>query len=194
MAILFDGLTVVAAIWAGGSARNLTLLFATGFSIEAWNRRHPQRKISPKPPPVPRAVEMRRSVEQLAVMSACIATGLTLQWHGRSVVTPLAATRRSVPLMRGVSVLCPDARYYFMHRIMHTRALYRFHKPHHLSVVPSPRSTDASGTVDVPFVHGYYAVAAVLLPIPLLAHRTLDAVTAMIGHAAHEHMAGPTGR
>ncbi|MEM0943752.1 MAG: sterol desaturase family protein [Pseudomonadota bacterium] len=190
-------LTTFALVWAALYALNVALMFATGLTIEALNRRHPERKIASAPPTLPRAQEIRRSIGQLAVSSVCLAGGLTLQWHGLGLVDPLAHSWWAVPLMLGVSILCHDCWYYFVHRLMHTRAFYRFHKPHHLSVVPSPWSNDASGTVDTLLVHGYYLVAPLVLPIPaaaLLVHRVIDGVTSMVGHAGHEHTAGPAGR
>lgn len=189
-------LTFVLA-WAVLYALNVALMFATGLTVEWLNRRHPERKIAAAPPTIPRHIEIRRSIEQLTISAACLAGGLSLQWHGYGLLAPLALSWWSVPLMLGVSILCHDCWYYFVHRLMHTRRFYRFHKPHHMSLVPSPWSNDASGTVDTLFVHGYYFVAALVLPVPavsLLIHRVIDTVTSMVGHAGHEHTAGPTGR
>lgn len=175
---------------------SVALFLATGFTLEAINRRHPERKIQARAPSSDRLKDMLASIRQLAVTCGCISLGITLQRAGVGV-GPLEARWWSVPLMAVLGIALLDAWFYFMHRLLHTRALYRFHRPHHLNVTPTVWSNDSGHAVDTAMTHSFYVLVAVVLPTPILSIvliRLFDQITAIIGHSGYEHFAGATMR
>ncbi|MEM9011206.1 MAG: sterol desaturase family protein [Pseudomonadota bacterium] len=178
-------------------AASVAVLFSLGAAITWLNRRHPERRIQTRVADHKIAADIRSSLGQLAVTSVCLTIGLYLQYRGWTLFAPVELSWWSVPLFFGLSVVLHDAWFYWGHRILHTKAFYRFHKPHHLNITPTVWSNDAGSSVDTIFAHSYYALVPLLLPIPpvvLLLHRLFDQVTAMIGHCGHEHFAGPAAR
>lgn len=193
---ILSALLDFALIWPLVAGASLAIFLTTGFTIEAINRRHPERKIQNREPSRERLPDMIESFKQLAVTCTCISLGFTLQRAGIGL-TPLEPTWWSVPLMAGIGILLLDAWFYFIHRLLHTRPLYRFHKPHHLNVTPTVWSNDSGHWVDTAMTHSFYVWIAVLLPTPILSIvliRLFDQITAIIGHCGFEHFAGPTMR
>jgi sterol desaturase/sphingolipid hydroxylase (fatty acid hydroxylase superfamily) len=84
-----------------------------------------------------------------------------------------------------------DTWFYWMHRLIHGRPLYRFvHQWHHMTVAPVTWSNNSDRLVDNLFLQSYWLVAHFLLPIGpavLLAHKLYDQVTGGIGHSGYEH-------
>lgn len=96
-----------------------------------------------------------------------------------------------------VSLVLYDAWFYWGHRLMHTRPLYRFHAHHHQSLVPTPWSNNSDTMVGAFVEQSYFLFAPFFLPVPpevLIAHKIYDQVTGMIGHAGHEYFASPSAR
>lgn len=185
-----------ATIWALAFAASVAIFLAAGVTLEAVNRRHPERRIQPRAPSSARRRDMLASIRQLAVTCACIALGMALQRAGWGV-GPLAATWWSVPLMAGLGIVLLDAWFYAVHRLLHTRALWRFHRPHHRNVTPTVWSNDSGHAVDTALTHGFYVLLPLLLPVPILSVvlvRLFDQITAIIGHSGFEHFAGATMR
>lgn len=185
-----------AVIWAAVTAASIGLFLALGLALEALNRRHPERRIQSREPSSERVRDMLASIRQLLVTCTCIALGIALQRAGWGV-GPLAATWWSVPLMAAVGIVLLDAWFYFVHRLLHTRPLYRFHRPHHLNVTPTVWSNDSGHAVDTAMTHSFYILLPLLLPVPVLSVvlvRLFDQVTAIIGHSGYEHFAGATMR
>jgi sterol desaturase/sphingolipid hydroxylase (fatty acid hydroxylase superfamily) len=183
-------------IWALAFAASVAVFLAAGVTLEAVNRRHPERRIQPRAPSSARRRDMLASIRQLAVTCTCLALGMALQRAGWGV-GPLAATWWSVPLMAGLGIVLLDAWFYAVHRLLHTRALWRFHRPHHRNVTPTVWSNDSGHAVDTALTHGFYVLLPLLLPVPLVAVvivRLFDQITAIIGHAGFEHFAGATMR
>lgn len=185
-----------AAIWLVAFAASAAVFLTTAFTLEAINRRHPERKIQTREPGSERLGDALSSFGQLAVTCLCIALGLALQRAGVGVA-PFEATWWSVPLMAVVGIILLDAWFYWAHRLLHTRALYRFHKPHHRHVTPTVWSNDSTHWLDTAITHGFYVLLPVLTPVPLasvVVLRLFDQVTAIIGHSGYEHFAGATAR
>jgi len=185
-----------AATWALVFAASVAVFLSLGLALEAINRRHPERKIQQREASSDRISDMLASIRQLVVTCTCIALGITLQRAGWGV-GPLEPTWWSVPLMAGLGIVLLDAWFYAVHRLLHTRPLYRFHKPHHLNVTPTVWSNDSGHAVDTAMTHSFYVLLPLLLPVPLLSIvlvRLFDQITAIIGHSGYEHFAGATMR
>ncbi len=92
----------------------------------------------------------------------------------------------SIPLM----ILVHDAYFYWTHRLMHTRALFRtFHGVHHLSTNPTPWTAYAFH----PFESVVEALGVVLIffvmpshPTALLIFQTISTVINVYGHLGYE--------
>ncbi len=186
-----------AAFYAAVLAASLLIYFATGFTLDRLNRRHPERRIQSRSGAHRMKAEIRSSVGALSISSALFAGGLFAQHAGWTPFAPLALSWWSVPLMFAALLVAYDAWFYFAHRLLHTRALYRFHVPHHRSVAPTPWSNDSSTAVDTLITHAFFLVVVFVLPVPplvLIAHRIFDQVSGMIGHSGFEHFASSSTR
>lgn len=175
---------------------SLVVLFTVGFSVMAINRRHPERKIQKRSADRQMIDDIKSSLVQAFVTSLCLAFGLYAQHRGWTI-TPFEVSWWSVPVFFVLSLVLHDAWFYWGHRILHTKAFYRFHKPHHLNVTPTVWSNDAGSTVDTLFAHSYYALVLFVVPMPplvFIGHRLFDQVSALIGHCGYEHFASPTAR
>ncbi len=193
MNVLTDFVLIFALAWG----INLAVYFGLGWAILAVNARAPERKLQPNRDGLKRAkAEMRESVRSIAVTAACLALALTLQLHGLTVFAPWEGW---LGTLGGVVVLVVlyDTWYYWAHRLLHTRAFYRFHQWHHRSVAPTVWSSDSQSAVETLMIQSFQVVAAVLLPVPaaaLVLHRIYDHVNGQLGHAGTEHFAGPAAR
>lgn len=177
---------------------NVALYFVTGAVLVAIQNRHPERRIQQHRRGEKRMrMEIRQSVLSLTVTGGCLAAGLYLQHRGLSLFAPLELTWWSVPLMLVVSIVAFDAWFYWAHRFMHTRLMYRFHAEHHRSVAPTVWSTYNDSLVDAFVMQSYYLWAPLILPIPpvvLVVHRLYDHFNGTIGHSGFEFWAGPGSR
>lgn len=193
MAFAFD----FAWIFAVAYALNLAAYFGFGRALLWWNARHPERRLQPDRDGLARArAEMMESVRSIAVTAACLALALTLQIHGLTLWTPWTGVLGFVAGFALLVVLY-DAWFYWAHRLLHTRAFYRFHHWHHRSVAPTVWSSDSQTVVETAMIQGFQVAAAALLPagpLALIAHRIYDHVNGQFGHAGYEYFADPTTR
>lgn len=192
-----EHLSAYALFYLAVLAGSLALYFSTGLVLDRLNRLYPERRIQTRSGAHRAGREIRSSVGALAISSALFSGGLYAQHAGLVPFGPPALSWWSVPLFFAVLVLAYDAWFYFAHRLLHTRALYRFHVAHHRSVAPTPWSNDSSGAVDTLITHAFFLLAPFVIPAPpavLVAHRIFDQVSGMIGHSGHEHFASPTTR
>ncbi|MEM6439316.1 MAG: sterol desaturase family protein [Pseudomonadota bacterium] len=184
-------------LFALAYALNLAAYFGLGRALLAWNDRHPERRLQPARDGMKRArAEMAESARSIAVTAGCLAVALALQRHGLTVWTPWTGLWGFVGGLALLIVLY-DAWFYWSHRLLHTRAFYRFHHWHHRSVAPTVWSSDSQTVVETLMIQGFQVVAALLLPIgplALIAHRIYDHVNGQLGHAGHEYFADPTTR
>src|SRR5690606_19435929 len=139
----------------------------------------------------------RQSLLSLTVTDFCLAMGLFAQWKGWTFVAPLEVSWWSVPLTFVISIVAFDAWFYWAHRFMHTKLMYRFHAEHHRSVAPTVWSTYNDSLVDAFVMQSYYLWALFILPIPgivLIAHRLYDHFNGTLGHSGFEFWAAPWSR
>lgn len=177
---------------------NVFLYFATGWVLVAIQNRHPERRIQKNRRGEKRMrMEIRQSVLSLTVTAFCMAFGIFSHVKGWTLVAPLELSWWSVPLMFVVSIIAYDAWFYWAHRFMHTKLMYRFHAEHHRSVAPTVWSTYNDSLVDAFVMQSYYLWALFILPIPVevfVFHRLWDHINGTIGHSGFEFWASPTTR
>ena len=177
--ILLSYLIYLAVVYGA----TIALYFALGGAITTFNLRVPERRIQKNRSGDERAgIEIRKSLTALFMTSMCISFGLFAQAQGWTIA-PLELSWSSAVLTWLISMVIFDAWFYFGHRLMHTKALYRWHIAHHRSVVPTTWSNDSSTMLDTLVMHSYYALAPFILPIPpiaLIAHRLYDQVNGML--------------
>jgi Delta7-sterol 5-desaturase len=180
----------------------LTLLgiyFIFGKLIVRWNQNlGAAKKIQPK---VSTDAEIERdilqSVKSLFFIALMMSGGLFCQHFGLTMY-PKQLTPLNSLLWFFVSMLIFDTWFYWGHRLIHTRALYRrIHVWHHKSVTPTVWSNNSDTLLDDLILQSYFFFAPFFLPIPgavLIAHKIYDQITGMIGHAGYEYSAGPLSR
>ncbi|MEM6680255.1 MAG: sterol desaturase family protein [Pseudomonadota bacterium] len=186
----------VLGLWAIAAVALIALYAATGLALEAMNARHPERRIQSRAPS-DRRTDIRQSLLSLLFIAAYVAAGLWLQAQGWGLFSPWDLGLLEVVVGFVVSLVIYDAWFYWAHRLMHTRALYRFHAQHHVSIAPTPWSNNNDTMVGTFFEQSYFLVAPLVLPFPALVfvmHKIWDQVTGMIGHAGHEYFASPIAR
>ncbi|MFM1814923.1 MAG: hypothetical protein RLZ98_1618 [Pseudomonadota bacterium] len=183
-------------LWAVSYAGLLAIYFGLCGLFHYLNAACPERQIQRRPKKDLVAMEIRQSVKSLALISLFLAGGLYVQGKGWTVA-PLELGWVTTPVMFLVSLVIYDAWFYWGHRMMHTRTLYRFHQHHHKSVVPSPWSNNSDTMVGAFVEQSYFFFIVFVLPIPpavLIAHKIFDQVTGIAGHAGHEYFASRTAR
>jgi Delta7-sterol 5-desaturase len=134
--------------------------------------------------------DQKQSVLSLAAIAAMLGGGhwgyLTFGWGWR----PLPGAG-GVVLSLAVSLVLFDTWFYWLHRLIHSRFLYRrVHRWHHLTVTPVVWSNNSDRLVDNLFLQSYWLVAHLLIPIApaaLFAHKIYDQITGVIGHSGYEH-------
>lgn len=184
--------------WAVAYGVNVFLYFATGYVLITIQNRHPERRIQPHRRGEKRMwKEIRQSVWSLTATSGTIAGGIFCSVRGYTFVEPLPLTWWSAILMFAISIFAFDTWFYWGHRLMHTKYLYRFHSFHHRSVAPTVWSTYSDDWIDAFAMQAYYLVAPLVLPIPpivLIVHRLWDHFNGTIGHSGFEFYASPLSR
>jgi sterol desaturase/sphingolipid hydroxylase (fatty acid hydroxylase superfamily) len=195
---MLDALIDLGAIWLGVYTFTVAGYFGLGLALDALNRRNPRRRIQPARRGESRAgIEIIQSLKSLVVTCFCLAAGLWAQANGWSLFGPLDLTVWSAVGMFVVSIIAFDAWFYWGHRLMHWRPLYKHHLWHHRSVAPTAWSNYSDSLLDAFAMQSYYLVAPLVLPIPtavLVAHRIYDHVNGMIGHSGFEYFAGQSTR
>jgi sterol desaturase/sphingolipid hydroxylase (fatty acid hydroxylase superfamily) len=93
------------------------------------------------------------------------------------------------------SLLVFDTWFYWGHRLLHTKLLYRrIHQWHHVAVTPTVWSNNSDKLLDNCVLQSYWLLVHFILPISplvLLAHKIYDQVTGMFGHSGHEYSPKP---
>jgi sterol desaturase/sphingolipid hydroxylase (fatty acid hydroxylase superfamily) len=192
-----EGLAAFAAILAAIYGVTVAIYFALGYGITWLNNRNPERRIQKNRRGEKRkAVEIRLSMASILVTCLSVTIGIFAQYQGWTMLPWSFSWWTAVPLF----VLCMvlfDAWFYFAHRLLHTKAFYKYHLEHHRSVAPTAWSNDSIGLVDTALSQGFYAVVVFVVPFPpiiLLAHRLFDQINGTFGHAGFEYFASKTAR
>jgi Delta7-sterol 5-desaturase len=164
---------------------------ATCLVVTRLNRAMPGAKIQPRET-APHLVrrDRRQSLVSLAGIAAMFGAGqwayYVLGW-GFAAPGGIAGTILSAL----ASLLLFDTWFYWFHRLIHTRALYRrVHQWHHMTVTPVVWSNNSDRLIDNLFLQSYWLVAHFLFPVApavLLAHKLYDQVTGVVGHSGWEY-------
>lgn len=186
----FLALTLLVAIVCAGLIGIMAVLYG------ALNRAYPERRIQKNRTNDHVREERRRAPLSVAIISLAFAGGLFAQGQGWAL-TPLPITWWSVPLMTLASVIAYDTWFYWIHRLLHWKPMYRFHALHHRSVAPTIWTHHYETVVEATLNQLFYVLIVFVLPMPwpaLVIHRIYDQVSGMVGHSGFEHFAGSTNR
>ena len=131
-----------------------------------------------------------QSLRSLMAIAALFGTGhwLYTEWGwGLAPLHGVLGTALSIL----ASLIVFDTWFYWLHRLIHTRPLYRrVHRWHHLTMTPVAWSNNSDRLLDNLFLQSYWLVAHFLVPAApavLLAHKLYDQVTGVVGHSGYEH-------
>jgi Delta7-sterol 5-desaturase len=159
--------------------------------VERLNRRIAAAKIQSRATP---AAQIRRdraqSLVSLATIAAMFGTGHWLYVEFGWGLRPLEGIA-GIALSFVLSLIVFDTWFYWLHRLIHIRPLYRrVHRWHHLTVTPVVWSNNSDRLIDNLFLQCYWLVAHFLVPAApavLLAHKIYDQITGVVGHSGWEH-------
>lgn len=174
----------------------LVVLAATAIFFTVMNARHPENRIQKNRTNKRVLQELAYAPGSIAVIALCYAGGLFCQFQGIAL-TPLPITWWSIPLMLGISIVLYDAWFYWVHRLLHTKAMYRFHALHHRSVAPTIWTNHHETIVEALCNQLFYLLIVFVIPIPwpaLVLQKIYDQASGMLGHAGYEHFASAGAR
>src|SRR4051794_2997238 len=159
--------------------------------VDRMNRRIASAKIQSRATPAAQIRRDRRqSLVSLAAIAAMFGTGHWLYAEFGWGLRPLDGIA-GMALSFVLSLVVFDAWFYWFHRLIHTRRLYRsVHRWHHMTATPVVWSNNSDRLVDNLFLQSYWLVAHFLVPIApavLFAHKIYDQITGVIGHSGYEH-------
>ena len=168
----------------------LAVYLASCVMVSRLNRHAVKIQASRQTPAEQIRRDQRQSVLSLGVIATMLGSGhwvyTTLGWGLR----PLPGIGGAV-LSLVASLVLFDTWFYWMHRLLHNRPLYRrVHRWHHLTVTPVTWSNNSDRLIDNLFLQSYWFVAHLLIPIApaaLFAHKIYDQITGIIGHSGYEH-------
>jgi sterol desaturase/sphingolipid hydroxylase (fatty acid hydroxylase superfamily) len=171
----------------------LGLYFATGLALTFWSRRFMgDRRIQRDRTPTAEMIrrDILQSCRSLAQISLFFALGMAFRragWGPRAYETSWG----SVLIFLPISMLIFDAWFYWGHRLLHVKFLYRaIHQWHHEAITPTPWSNNSDKFLDNLFLQSYWMFVPLFLPVPtfvLIIHKIYDHVTGIIGHSGYEY-------
>lgn len=136
-------------------------------------------------------VQSVRSLASIALMFS-IGHVLYARWHVGFIAWP--TNFWSIPLSFVLSMIAYDTWFYWMHRLLHAKPLYRrIHRWHHLSLPSVAWSNNSDTLLDNLFLQSYWLAAHLFIPVApavLLAHKLYDHISGIIGHSGVEHGGG----
>ena len=170
----------------------LIVYFGAGFMFYSSERPHQDRIQSHRTLP---SYKVRRdivqSVRSLASIALMFSIGQVLYTRFHIGWTAWPTSIWSLTFSFILSMVAYDTWFYWMHRLLHTKALYRrIHRWHHLSLPSVAWSNNSDTLLDNMFLQSYWLAAHLILPVAplvLLAHKLYDHVSGIIGHSGVEH-------
>jgi len=140
--------------------------------------------------------DIRQSVRSLASIALMFSIGHVLSARFQIGFAAWPISVWSVVLSFLLSMLAYDTWFYWMHRLLHSKPLYRrIHRWHHLSLPSVAWSNNSDTLLDNLFLQSYWLAAHLIVPIApavLLVHKLYDHVSGIIGHSGVEHGGGIT--
>jgi Delta7-sterol 5-desaturase len=135
--------------------------------------------------------DIRQSIRSLLSIALMFSLGHTLYTRFHIGFTAWPTSIGSVVLSFLISMVAYDTWFYWMHRLLHSKLLYRrIHRWHHMSLPSVAWSNNSDTLLDNLFLQSYWLAAHLILPIGpvvLLAHKLYDHVSGIIGHSGVEH-------
>jgi sterol desaturase/sphingolipid hydroxylase (fatty acid hydroxylase superfamily) len=167
--------------------------FASAHAVLFLSRRHPELKIQQDR--AARRHEERRDLRQSLRSIAYISGFFSLGWWANVVLG--IGLRLAEPTVLNtavsfvVSMVLFDTWFYWFHRLIHWKPLYRrVHRWHHLCVTPTVWSNNSDTFLDNCFLQSYWLFVHLLIPIApmvLFAHKIYDQISGVVGHSGFEH-------
>jgi sterol desaturase/sphingolipid hydroxylase (fatty acid hydroxylase superfamily) len=169
----------------------LGFYFASSYAVLFIGRRRPELKIQAR---IAGPQEVRRDIRQSFFSLGYIAGFFSLGWFGNTVLGLgfhlTHPTVLNTVLSFVGSMILYDTQFYWAHRLVHWKPLYRrVHRGHHLSVTPTVWSNNSDHFLDNAFIQSYWMIAHLLIPIAplvLFAHKIYDQISGVIGHSGYE--------
>jgi Delta7-sterol 5-desaturase len=172
----------------------ITIYFVVGALVSFTNRRlDAARKIQKKTTPDELVVrDMAQSTFSLAHISLFLALGLSMRELGFGF-QPWGPRFGPIAPSFILSLVLFDAWFYWGHRLLHTRLLYRIaHHWHHAVTTPNVWSNNSETFLDNLILQSYWMIAPLVFPAPtlvFLVHKIYDQVSGMIGHSGYHYNA-----
>jgi len=164
-----------------------------GYLVEYICRQSPYLKIqSQKKRANPKLVnrDFKQSFFNLFYQAVFLALGLSFRNHGYLVSYSDMGIKTFPGICFTLSLLLYDTWFYWMHRLEHTKFLFRrIHAWHHVTKTPTVWATNSNTLLESILVDSYWMVALIVSPFPtyiLLLHRGFLFVTDIIGHCGYE--------
>jgi lathosterol oxidase len=173
----------------------LALYVGLGLALSrVFDARRPRLQARDPDPQLVRR-DFRQSVRSLFSIAAFFALGSVLQRSGFGFAAPHPGAASALAGLFA-SLFVFDTWFYWGHRLLHTRPLFkRIHGWHHVTKTPSVWSNNSDSFPDNCVLQSYWLFAHFLFPVSayvLIAHKIFDQVTGMIGHSGHEYTSGRT--
>ena len=189
------------AVWAAAYVGHVALYLAFGAAIGWALALRPNKRIAMLSGRKRRsdrtaAAEIKLSLKAMVATSVCLAGALYAQGKGWTQ-TPLELTPVSAVWTFLATMVLHDMWFYFGHRLMHTRLLYPYHKPHHANAAPIQWTANSFSPLDAFVVQSGFLVLPFVIPIPplvLVAYIFFDQAKGVIGHSGYEYFAGRMAR
>lgn len=173
----------------------LAVYFATGL---LYFSNDPARADKIQPGRALSAPKVRRdilqSVRSLFSIALMFSIGHTLYTRFHIGFAAWPTSVGSVALSFLLSMVAYDTWFYWMHRLLHSKPLYRrIHRWHHLSLPSVAWSNNSDTLLDNLFLQSYWMAAHFIVPVApavLLVHKLYDHISGIIGHSGIEHGGG----
>jgi sterol desaturase/sphingolipid hydroxylase (fatty acid hydroxylase superfamily) len=166
--------------------------FASSLIVIGLSRMQGARKIQARREPRAQIQrDLRQSLKSLALIAAMFGTGYwaydRMGWGIRAAPPSVV----SVVVSFVVSMVLFDTWFYWLHRLIHSRWLFRVvHMWHHKTTAPEVWSNNSDLLIDTLFLQSYWLIAHFLIPIApvvLALHKLYDQFTGVMGHSGYEH-------
>jgi sterol desaturase/sphingolipid hydroxylase (fatty acid hydroxylase superfamily) len=160
--------------------------------VMALNRVQGARKIQTRREPREQIRrDLLQSLKSLALIATMFGAGYwaydRMGWGFRAAPTSVL----SVLVSLVVSMVLFDTWFYWLHRLLHSRWLFRaVHLWHHRTTTPEVWSNNSDLLIDTLFLQSYWLCAHFLIPIAplvLALHKLYDQFTGVMGHSGYEH-------
>lgn len=189
-----EHITPFLTLWIQIYAGLISIYFVFGYLVEVCNKFIQDKRIQSrdcKPELIRR--DIVQSTKSLLSIAFFLAMGLHLRRSGLGI-TPSELNVWSFIGYLVLSMLLFDTWFYWMHRLIHVKPLYRWaHSWHHRSVTPTVWSNNSDTLLDNLFLQSYWLICFLVLPAPtvvFIVHKLYDQITGMIGHSGYEYAAG----